>query len=147
MDWYDAYDPTKDCYKRVQKEFEGDKDDDTLFLAFITNKHPSIRTVNISPCLVDHIDYLIGGSVLFDRKTKIHRACYLSEKDKILVDNLTKKINNRGLDCARLLFVCIIYNIYFIMSKKSILIILHLRLFVKLILCLLNFLLYLLPLE
>ena len=92
VDWYDAYDPTKTCYKRVKKEFEGGKDDDTLFLAFITNKHPSIRTVNITPNLVDHIDYLIGGSTLFSRKQKIHRACYLSDIDKNRVRALADKL-------------------------------------------------------
>lgn len=80
----------------LKKNSNGGKDDDTLFLAYITHKHPSIRTVNISPCLVDHIDYLIGGSVLFDRKTKIHRACYLSEIDKARVDKLARTIKRPG---------------------------------------------------
>ena len=95
IDWYDAFDPKNKKYKRVLKEFEGNNDDDTLFLEFIRQTHPAIRTVNITPNLVDHVDYLIGGSVLFDRKQKIHRACYLTNKDKARVERLSQKLKKR----------------------------------------------------
>jgi len=51
----------------------------------------------MKPCLVDHIDYLIGGSVLFNRKHKIHRACYLSDIDKKLVDELAEKLKKERI--------------------------------------------------
>jgi len=77
-------------YEHVLKEFMGNNDDDTLFLEFLKQTHPAIRTINITPCLVDHIDYLIGGSVLFDRKQKIHRALYFNDDN--LVKELAKKL-------------------------------------------------------
>ena len=89
VDWYDKVVIQE---KQFQKEYEGGNDDDTLFLACLGQLHPAIRTINLAPCLVDHIDYLIGGSVLFDRKNEIHRACYLSDADKILVNELAKKL-------------------------------------------------------
>lgn len=92
VDWYDN---TVVTGKAFQEEYAGGKDDDTLFFACLEKLHPSIRTVNLTPCLVEHIDYLIGGSVLFERKEKIHRACYLSDTDKNLVKDLTEKLKNR----------------------------------------------------
>lgn len=92
VDWYDKVVVQE---HQFQKEYEGGNDDDTLFLACVTQLHPAIRSVNLKPCLVDHIDYLIGGSVLFDRKQKIHRACYLSDIDKKLVEELTKQLKGK----------------------------------------------------
>ena len=83
--------------KNIKKNLRGGNDDDTLFLAYLNQKHPSIRTINITPCLVEHVDYLIGGSVLFDRKRNINRACYLSDIDKTLVDKLEEDLKNREL--------------------------------------------------
>lgn len=91
VDWYNEYVVTG---KKFQKEYQGGNDDDTLFLGCMAQLHPAIRTINITPCLVDHIDYLIGGSVLFNRKNEIHRACYLHEKDKQLVIELEKKLKS-----------------------------------------------------
>lgn len=97
IDWYDAFDPINEKYKKVLKEFQGSNDDDTLFLEFLRQTHPAIRTINIVPNLVDHIDYLIGGSVLFNRKQKINRACYLSETDKIKVNKLADELKKAGI--------------------------------------------------
>lgn len=95
VDWYDKYDPTDHKYAQYKKEFEGGKDDDTLFIAYLQQTHPSIRTINITPALVDHIDYLIGGSTLFNRAQNVHRAYYLSQYDKNLIDTtLTKRISD-----------------------------------------------------
>ena len=93
VDWYDKKVIQE---KHFQQEYEGGKDDDTLFLACLSQLHPAIRSVNLTPCLVDHIDYLIGGSMLFDRKTKIHRACYLSDTDKNLVNKLAEKLKKEN---------------------------------------------------
>ena len=88
--WYDTSVVKDGNYK---KQYEGGKDDDFLFFKCVMQLHPMIKSVNIIPCLVDHIDYLIGYSTLFDRKGKQNRAFYFD--DGWLVDELQEKLKDR----------------------------------------------------
>ncbi len=45
--------------------------DDSLFKDFMKNRHPDANCFNICPNLVEHIDDLIGGSTLVNRKEKM----------------------------------------------------------------------------
>ena len=65
----------------------------TSYSLSVMQLHPMIKSVNIIPCLVDHIDYLIGYSTLFDRKGKQNRAFYFD--DGWLVDELQEKLKDR----------------------------------------------------
>lgn len=38
--------------------------DDSLFREYIVTHEPTISAINIYPCVVDHIDYLLGGSTI-----------------------------------------------------------------------------------
>lgn len=38
--------------------------DDGIFRDYMLENHPDAEAENLSPCLVDHIDYLIGGSLV-----------------------------------------------------------------------------------
>ena len=40
------------------------KGDDTLFRRFLTEEHPDTEVRILSPCLVQHVDDLLGGSVI-----------------------------------------------------------------------------------
>ena len=40
------------------------KYDDYFFLEFLKERYPKYQVLNLKPCLVDHVDYLIGGSVV-----------------------------------------------------------------------------------
>ena len=63
--------------------------DDYLFKSFMTEKHPDAAVLNIVPNLVNNIDYLIGGSILSERKEKIH-AIYWEEPE--LIKELENKL-------------------------------------------------------
>ena len=64
LKWY--YLPrTQLTYK---EEIETNKNDDLLFYNFMKTQYKE-KIYNCKPCLVDHIDYLIGGSSINERET------------------------------------------------------------------------------
>lgn len=91
INWYDTEVIQKGNYK---EKYEGGNDDDFLFFESIITLHPKIKSVNITPCLVEHIDYLIGGSTLFNRKHKQNRAFQFDDMD--LVDELEMQLKHKG---------------------------------------------------
>ena len=50
------------------------KMDDLIFKEYLIKNHPGMKINNIAPNLVDHIDYLIGGSIANKARSKIARA-------------------------------------------------------------------------
>lgn len=75
-------------YKQL---YEIGKHDDYLFRNhFLKNKNMKVK--NLIPNLVDHIDYLIGGSVINNRRNeKQVRATYW--EDNSIVEDLAEKLN------------------------------------------------------
>lgn len=70
------------------------KYDDWFFREFLINKYPLMNVLNLKPNLVDHVDYLIGGSsVNKQRKSKQTRARYF--EDVYLVDELENKLRGQ----------------------------------------------------
>lgn len=49
---------------------EAKKYDDSIFREFMKAKYPSLMVTNITPNLVNHIDYLIGGSIINDKNRR-----------------------------------------------------------------------------
>lgn len=66
------------------------KMDDLIFKEFLVQHYPDMEVENISPNLVDHIDYLIGGSVANKARKKIARA--KSFQDPELVKDLEGRL-------------------------------------------------------
>lgn len=81
---------------RYSKIIESRKQDDYIFREFIIEKN--YAGINLSPNLVDHIDYLIGGSIVNrERESKEgvqSMALYFEDKD--LIDELEKRLNQNG---------------------------------------------------
>ena len=70
---------------------EDGKHDDIMFRAFLMREHGNAQVENLVPCLVEHVDYLIGGSVANqDRADRLIRARYW--EDKGLTDALEKAL-------------------------------------------------------
>ena len=70
------------------------KMDDTLFRQFVIKKG-GVRIYNMTPNIVDHVDFLIGGSIINGgRKLLEERSFYWG--DQSLVDELRQKILNRN---------------------------------------------------
>lgn len=90
-DWF--YD---DASKRKvwQYKVESKKYDDSFFRDFMLEKHPSAKVLNLVPALVDHIDHLLGGSIVNSTRRGSRRAYYF--KDKYLVDELEEKLKNQN---------------------------------------------------
>lgn len=67
--------------------------DDAFFYIFLNTKHRNIWVRNLKPNLVDHIDYLIGGTtVSTDRQESHSRAAWFEDKD--LVDELERRLKS-----------------------------------------------------
>lgn len=78
-------------YRRDYKyasRVQAKKHDDDFFLYFLQEKHPKIEVTNLKPNIVDHIDYLIGGTLINQARAKsVYRAAYWEDED--LVEKLT----------------------------------------------------------
>lgn len=61
---------------------KANKYDDEFFKIFIKTRYPNIKIRNLSPNLVDHVDYLLGGSTIKSRKDQV-RSIYWNEDDVI----------------------------------------------------------------
>lgn len=67
------------------------KHDDWFFREFILEKHRDKYVNNLVPSLVDHIDYLIGGTLINkQRNIQMNRAKWFQDQD--LVDELAQKM-------------------------------------------------------
>ena len=60
-DWFFNDAIYQDIYKQA---VETNKMDDTLFHDWYTNAHADVYVTNLSPSIVEHVDHLIGGSVI-----------------------------------------------------------------------------------
>lgn len=57
--------------------------DDTVFRTFLISEHGTENVLNAKPNLVDHVDWIIGGSVLHKWRGFIARAYYWEGEDLI----------------------------------------------------------------
>ena len=65
--------------------------DDWCFRSYIRTEYPNCSIINITPNIVDHIDWLIGGSVASDFiRTQEFRSRYWN--DIYLIDELERKL-------------------------------------------------------
>ena len=87
-------------FRRDQKYSErvqAKKHDDDFFLYFLQEKYPRREIINLKPNIVDHIDYLIGGTLINKtRETLINRAAYWEDED--LVEKLEKDLKKGKMD-------------------------------------------------
>lgn len=77
----------------LRKLTDTGKKDDTLFYIFMKEKHRRMEVTNLSPHLVDHIDWLIGGSTINKWRGYIVRSCLWD--DEILITELKEKLASR----------------------------------------------------
>lgn len=84
--WNDAVNRTQYASQVVDR-----KHDDWFFREFILEKHRDMKVMNLVPNLVDHIDYLIGGTLINkQRNLQINRSAFFPDQD--LVDELEKRL-------------------------------------------------------
>ena len=86
MRWFKNDASQRTC--NVQK-VASNKSDDWFWIDFLREKHEDMKVTNLKPNLVDHVDFLLGGSILNpDRTSEKTRAYYFEDED--LVDELAK---------------------------------------------------------
>ena len=73
---------------------EENRHDDEFFKEYMIKQHPTMRIVNISPNLVENVDYLIGGSIINkQRGTQNINSIYWNEPQ--VVENLRTWLRGR----------------------------------------------------
>lgn len=78
--------------ERFKKRIADGKSDDFIFRRFVVeNYRDKVDIVNLKPNLVDHIDFLIGGTLINPDRTKEMRAKYFP--DTSLIEELRGKID------------------------------------------------------
>lgn len=85
--WFYDWVIPNDLYREIRKE---GKHDDMLFRFFVTIIHPEQTTTNLRPSIVEHVDYLIGGSKINQQRKKIRKALHWAEPE--LITELEKKL-------------------------------------------------------
>lgn len=76
-----------------KKYWENGVNDDWAFRTYLREHHKDCVALNIMPCLVDHIDYLLGGGSGKKKRTKPCRAQYWIDDD--LIEELKESIDGR----------------------------------------------------
>ena len=69
------------------------KMDDSIFRTFLLDQHPDIYVENLKPNLVEHVDYIVGGSVLYPWRGHLARAHYWDDEE--LVEQLKKDVKGK----------------------------------------------------
>lgn len=82
--------------QKHKHEIETGKNDDLLFYKFFNECYPKIKVYNCKPCLVDHVDYLIGGSLINNRHYEGEPIRAFYWKDEDLVKDLEKRLKNEN---------------------------------------------------
>lgn len=77
----------------IRRYIQHNKHEDTLLRMYIRGYHPDYPVINLKPNLVDHIDYLLGGSVVNNQRgIKDVRSLFFEDTD--LVQELEEKIHD-----------------------------------------------------
>ena len=69
------------------------KMDDDVFRTFLLNEHSRETVLNLKPNLVEHVDWIIGGSILSPWRGHLARAYWWD--DEALVDELKTAVKGR----------------------------------------------------
>ena len=71
--------------------------DDWFFREWATRAHPEAEVLNLTPCLVEHVDWLLGGSTVNQWRGHLSPAAYWD--DMALTEELKKAIKTHRAPC------------------------------------------------
>ena len=91
VDWFNTYVWRDHQYDRWVK---ANKYDDTIFRIYMENYYPKEYVLNLAPNLVDHIDYLIGGTIINEAANRKHPVRSLYWENENIVDELERKLKH-----------------------------------------------------
>lgn len=81
-EWFEE-DASKRTEGYIADRVAGGKSDDWMFRRFLTECHPDAKVINLSPNLVDHIDHLLGGSIINKQRKRDNTAAYFRDGDLV----------------------------------------------------------------
>lgn len=88
-DWF-LYDAQ---FRSTYREWlESGKHDDGFWKDFVTEEYDG-RVINLKPSIVDHVDYLIGGSTINQDRDHMARSTYWEDEE--IVEELKRKLAGR----------------------------------------------------
>lgn len=87
LEWYQKA-KGKEKLRQLAKNGKGD---DSFWVRFIQERHPDDECLNLVPSLVEHVDYLIGGSQVGKRQSGARRLAYYWE-DEVALKVLENKL-------------------------------------------------------
>lgn len=85
----------EDAIRRTQyaAQVSDRKHDDWFWREFLLERHKDLWVINLVPNLVEHVDYLIGGTMINQqRRIQINRSAFFKDLD--LVEELKSKIEH-----------------------------------------------------
>ena len=89
LEWLENEAPKNSTYKNW---ITANRFDDSLFMEFMKTQRYSDKVLNLNPNIVDHVDYLIGGSIVNKiRDSEKSKSLYFIEPE--LVEDLRRKLN------------------------------------------------------
>lgn len=81
--------------EKWKKEVEQGKSDDWFFRNFLFERHDDMTILQLDPALVEHVDWLIGGTIVNPQRTwKQTRAAFWQDEE--LVKELEEKLAARN---------------------------------------------------
>ena len=86
----------KGTQERYKFYFDENKHDDVLFQCFLMDNYPQLPVLNLAPNIVNHIDHLMGGSLINkarDKKLSFVMAKYWYEPELII--DIEEKLRER----------------------------------------------------
>lgn len=92
IDWL----KTAETQRRLKLYVDENKHDDVLLEIFLKENYPKLRVWNIAPNMVNHIDHLMGGSLINRGRSKEPHeimATYWDEPE--LLEDITRKLKER----------------------------------------------------
>ena len=69
--------------KKFHERISENKWDDYLFWQYMRQRHRDDKVLNLAPNIVDHVDYIIGGSVLNPKRDKLATSAFWNEPEKL----------------------------------------------------------------
>ena len=96
VDWFDS----GEAHELFPEYVESGKCDDSLFREYVMKYHPNLPAMNIFPNIVDHIDYLIGGTTINQQRVGKYRKAYWRDQEGRLdkaVSELERKLHERDI--------------------------------------------------
>ena len=99
-DWMQTVGRTR---PELRRWVQTNKGDDSCFRAFCLDRHRADTVFNVAPNLADHVDFLIGGTVINPaRPVQYNRAYYWDENDAVteLRDRLTERAMHKAVEAA-----------------------------------------------